>query len=123
MLELTSLRTDYRVTPEGNLWEQDVPFLAINASLRIKSNNILPNPSPQGRGNCTTLSLEGKGEGVIQGSWLDSLRMGIDIHVITSYKTNKRYSCFFRNLHRQISGSSLACDDWDVPLQTSGDDI
>lgn len=35
MLEITSLRTDYRFTPQGNLWEQDVPFIICNATFRI----------------------------------------------------------------------------------------
>ena len=41
MLELTSLRTDYRVTPKGNLWEQDVPFLMVNACFKITDDEHL----------------------------------------------------------------------------------
>lgn len=41
MLEITSLRTDYRITPEGNLWEQEVPFIAINACFRITDDECL----------------------------------------------------------------------------------
>jgi hypothetical protein len=35
MLQITSLRVDERVTPEGNLWLQEVPFLTVNATFRI----------------------------------------------------------------------------------------
>ena len=41
MLEITSLKVTPRVTPEGNLWEQDVPFLAINATFRIEGDEPL----------------------------------------------------------------------------------
>ena len=41
MLEITSLKVIERVTPEGNLWEQDVPFLAINATFRIEDDEPL----------------------------------------------------------------------------------
>jgi len=40
-LTITSLRVDERVTPEGNLWEQDVPFFAINATFRIEDDEHL----------------------------------------------------------------------------------
>jgi hypothetical protein len=35
MLEITSLKVTPRVTPEGNLWLQEVPFLTVNATFRI----------------------------------------------------------------------------------------
>ena len=41
MLEITSLKVIERVTPEGNLWEQDVPFLAVNATFRIEDDEPL----------------------------------------------------------------------------------
>ena len=41
MLEITSLRTDYRVTPQGNMCEQDVPFLVINACFKITHDELL----------------------------------------------------------------------------------
>ena len=41
MLEITSLKVIERVTPEGNLWEQDVPFLALNATFRIEDDESL----------------------------------------------------------------------------------
>ena len=40
-LTITSLRIDERTTPQGNLWEQDVPFLAINATFRIEDDEPL----------------------------------------------------------------------------------
>ena len=40
-LTITSLRTNYRVTPEGNMWEQDVPFLVVNACFRITDDEHL----------------------------------------------------------------------------------
>lgn len=40
-LTITSLRTDYRVTPEGNMWTQDVPYLIVNACLKIKDDEHL----------------------------------------------------------------------------------
>jgi hypothetical protein len=41
MLQITSLRADERVTPEGNLWLQEVPFLTINATFRITDDEHL----------------------------------------------------------------------------------
>ena len=41
MLTITSLRVDERTTPQGNLWEQDVPFLAISATFRIEDDEPL----------------------------------------------------------------------------------
>jgi hypothetical protein len=35
MLQITSLKVIEKVTPEGNIWEQDVPFLGVNATFRI----------------------------------------------------------------------------------------
>jgi hypothetical protein len=40
-LQITSLSTRYRVTPQGNLWEQDVPFIAVNATLKIEDDEHL----------------------------------------------------------------------------------
>lgn len=41
MLKITSLRTDYRVTPEGNMWTQDVPYCIVNATFRITDDEHL----------------------------------------------------------------------------------
>ena len=41
MLKITNLRTNYRVTPEGNMWTQDVPFLVVNACFRITDDEPL----------------------------------------------------------------------------------
>jgi hypothetical protein len=41
MLEITSLRVDERVTPEGNLWLQEVPFLTVSATFRITDDEPL----------------------------------------------------------------------------------
>ena len=41
MLTITSLSVDERTTPQGNLWEQDVPFLAISATFRIEDDEPL----------------------------------------------------------------------------------
>ena len=41
MLEITSLKVTPRVTPEGNLWTQEVPFLGINATFRITDDEHL----------------------------------------------------------------------------------
>ena len=40
-LEITSLSTRYRVTPQGNLWDQDIPFIAVIATFRIKNDEHL----------------------------------------------------------------------------------
>jgi len=40
-LTITSLRVDERVTPEGNLWYNDVPFLVINATFKIEHDEHL----------------------------------------------------------------------------------
>ena len=40
-LTITSLRTDYRVTPEGNIWTQDVPYCVLNATFRITDDEHL----------------------------------------------------------------------------------
>ena len=40
-LTITSLRTDYRVTPQGNMWSQDVPFIAVNACFKIEDDEHL----------------------------------------------------------------------------------
>jgi hypothetical protein len=40
-LTITSLRVDERVTPEGNMWIQDVPYLIINACFRIEDDEHL----------------------------------------------------------------------------------
>ena len=40
-LTITSLRVDERVTPEGNLWLQEVPFLTVNATFRITDDEHL----------------------------------------------------------------------------------
>jgi len=41
MLKITSLRVTPRVTPEGNLWMQEVPFLTVNATFRITDDEHL----------------------------------------------------------------------------------
>ena len=41
MLEITSLKVIERVTPEGNLWEQDVPYLVVNACIKIEDDEHL----------------------------------------------------------------------------------
>jgi hypothetical protein len=41
MLEITSLRVDERVTPKGNLFSEDVPFLCVNATFRITEDEPL----------------------------------------------------------------------------------
>jgi len=40
-LTITSFRVDAGVTPEGNMWTQDVPFLVINACLKIENDEHL----------------------------------------------------------------------------------
>jgi hypothetical protein len=35
MLQITSLRVDRRVTPQGNVWAQDVPFAIANICFKI----------------------------------------------------------------------------------------
>jgi hypothetical protein len=40
-LTITSLRVDERVTPEGNMWIQDVPYLIVNACFRIEDDEHL----------------------------------------------------------------------------------
>ena len=35
MLQITSLRVDRRVTPQGNVWTQDVPFAIVNLCFKI----------------------------------------------------------------------------------------
>ena len=40
-LIITSLRVDHRITPEGNMWTQDVPFLMINACFKIENDKHL----------------------------------------------------------------------------------
>lgn len=40
-LQITSLRTDYRVTPQGNVWMQDVPYIICNACFRITDDEHL----------------------------------------------------------------------------------
>ena len=35
MLQITSLRADRRVTPQGNVWTQDVPFAIVNICFKI----------------------------------------------------------------------------------------
>jgi hypothetical protein len=40
-LTITSLRVDYRVTPEGNMWTQDVPYCICNATFRITDDEHL----------------------------------------------------------------------------------
>jgi len=34
-LTITSLRIDHRVTPQGNVWIEDVPFTIVNCTFRI----------------------------------------------------------------------------------------
>jgi hypothetical protein len=41
MLEITSLKVTPRVTPEGNLWMREVPFLTVNATFRITDDEHL----------------------------------------------------------------------------------
>jgi hypothetical protein len=41
MLEITSLRADYRVTPQGNLWFADVPYIILNACFKITDDEHL----------------------------------------------------------------------------------
>ena len=40
-LTITSIRVDERVTPEGNLWYNNVPFLGINATFKIEDDEHL----------------------------------------------------------------------------------
>jgi hypothetical protein len=40
-LEITSLRVDERITPGGNLWYADVPYLIVNATFRITEDEHL----------------------------------------------------------------------------------
>lgn len=40
-LAITSLRVDERVTPEGNLWYAEVPFIICNATFRITDDEHL----------------------------------------------------------------------------------
>ena len=40
-LAITSLRVDERVTPEGNMWIQDVPYLIVNACFKIEDDEHL----------------------------------------------------------------------------------
>ena len=40
-LTITSLRTDYRVTPQGNVWIEDVPFIIVNCTFRITDDDSL----------------------------------------------------------------------------------
>jgi len=40
-LTITSLRVDERVTPEGNLWLQEVPYLIVNACVKIEDDEHL----------------------------------------------------------------------------------
>jgi len=41
MLEITSLRVDERVTPAGNLWYAEVPYLIVNATFKINEDEHL----------------------------------------------------------------------------------
>ena len=34
-LTITSLRVDHRVTPQGNVWIEDIPFTIVNCTFRI----------------------------------------------------------------------------------------
>ena len=40
-LTITSLRVDERVTPAGNLWYENVPYLIVNATFRITEDEHL----------------------------------------------------------------------------------
>lgn len=40
-LTITSLRVDERVTPAGNLWYADVPYLIVNATFRVNEDEHL----------------------------------------------------------------------------------
>ncbi len=40
-LEITSLRIDERVTPAGNLWYAEIPYLSVNATFRITEDEHL----------------------------------------------------------------------------------
>lgn len=40
-LTITSLRTDYRVTPAGNLFDQDVPYVIVNCCFRVTDDDHL----------------------------------------------------------------------------------
>lgn len=40
-LTITSLRADYRVTPQGNLWYADVPYIILNACFKITDDEHL----------------------------------------------------------------------------------
>jgi hypothetical protein len=40
-LEITSLRTRYRVTPQGNLWYADVPYIFVNACFKVTDDEHL----------------------------------------------------------------------------------
>ena len=41
MLQITSLRADYRVTPQGSFWYSDVPYFICNATFRITDDEYL----------------------------------------------------------------------------------
>ena len=40
-LTITNLRVDERVTPEGNMWTQDVPYLIVNSCFKIEDDECL----------------------------------------------------------------------------------
>ena len=40
-LTITSLRTDYRITPGGIIWTQDFPYIICNATFRITDDKHL----------------------------------------------------------------------------------
>lgn len=57
-LEITSLRLDERVTPQGNVWIEDVPYLILNSTFRVTDEHLFQRTQAEAEEYSSVLTID-----------------------------------------------------------------